>query len=346
MKSKILFTPFKLNFQKIWVACFLLIFQVGFSQQGSALDFDGVNDYVSCGNILPLSYTKEAWIYVKSLNSQNNIISGGDSDGLHAFWIPNSSGKLSAGHNGDWYAVEDSVPFSINTWHHVAVTYDAATTTLKLYKDGQLRSTNTDVDPVDGGNMVRLGAFNDGANSFTGTVDEVRIWNKALSLGEITNHMNCELSGPQTGLIAYYKFNQGIANGNNASVTTLLDSSGNNYHGTLNGFALNGNSSNWVGNSVINTGTICSGYLNVSNISSVEKTNFKFFPNPATNKLFLRSKQPILNVEVINFLGQTVIKQKISSVEAEINLSSLTPASYLIRVKTEQGLETIKVIKK
>ncbi|GAA5083353.1 hypothetical protein GCM10023210_01840 [Chryseobacterium ginsengisoli] len=337
--------PFKLNFQKNWVVCFLLIFQVGFSQQGAALDFDGVNDYVSCGNILPVSYTKEAWIYVKSLNSPNNIISGGDSDGLHAFWVPvSNSGKISAGHNGDWFAVEDSVPLSINTWHHVAVTYDAATTTLKLYKDGALVDTNNDVDPVDEGNMVRLGAFNDADNLFKGTIDEVRIWNRALSPTEIANTMNCELPGSVAGLIAYYKFNQGIANGNNASVTTLLDSSGNNYNGALSGFALNGIFSNWVGNSIINTGTTCTTYLNVS---SVEKTtnNFKLFPNPATNKLFLTSQQPILKVEVINFLGQTVITQKINSVEAEINLSFLTPASYWIRVKTEQGLETIKVIK-
>lgn len=343
MKRKILSVPFKLNFKKNWVACFLLIFQIGFSQQGAALDFDGVNDYVNCGNILPVSYTKEAWIYVKSLSSQNNIISGGDSDGLHAFWVPNSSGKLTAGHNGEWFALEDSVPLSVNTWYHVAVTYDAATTTMKLYKDGQLRATNTDVDPVDGEKMVRLGAFNNGANSFTGRMDEVRIWNRALSPAEIANRMNCELPGPISGLVAYYKFNQGIANANNASVTTLQDSSGNNYNGTLSGFALNGNSSNWVGNSIINTGTTCTTYLNVS---SVEKTNFKFFPNPVANKLFLTSKQPILEVEVINFLGQTVIKQKINSAEAEINLSSLTPASYWIRVKTEQGLETIKIIKK
>lgn len=343
MKRKILLMPFKLNFQKIWIAYFLMIFQFGFSQQGSALDFDGANDYVNCGNILPTSYTKEAWIYVKSLSTQNNIISGGDSDGLHAFWIPNSSGKLSAGHNGGWFSVEDSVPLSINTWYHIAVTYDAATSTMKLYKNGELVDTNNEVDPVEGGNIVRLGAFNNAANSFTGTMDEVRIWNRALSPGEITNHMNCELSGPGAGLMAYYKFSQGVANANNTSVTTLQDSSGNNYNGTLNGFALNGNSSNWVGNSIINTGTTCSGSLNVS---SVEKTKFKFFPNPATNKVFLRSEQPIVNVEVINFLGQTVIKQEISSGEAEINLSSLTPASYWIRVKTEKGIETIKVIKK
>jgi len=344
MKRKILLTRFKLNFQKIWFASFLMFFQFGFSQQGSALDFDGVDDYVSCGNILPVSYTKEAWIYVKTLSTQNNIISGGDSDGLHAFWIPNITGRLSAGHNGDWFALEDSVPLSINTWYHVAVTYDAATTTMKLYKDGQLISADANIDPVEEGNTVRLGAFNDAANSFTGTMDEVKIWNRALSATEIASHMNCELPGPATGLIAYYKFNQGIANGNNASVTTLQDSSGNNYNGTLNDFDLDGNSSNWVGNSVINTGTICSGSLSVP---SVERTaNLKFFPNPATNTLYLKSEQPILNIEVITFLGQTVMKQEIRNVEAEINLSSLAPASYLIRIKTDHGLETIKVIKK
>lgn len=344
MKRKILLTAFKLNFQKIWFASFFMIFQLGFSQQGSALDFDGINDYVNCGNILPTSYTKEAWIYVKSLNSLNNIISGGDSDGLHAFWAPvSNSGKLSAGHNGDWYAVEDTVPLSINTWHHVAVTYDAATTIMKLYKDGELISTNNEVEPFKEGNMVRLGAFNDADNLIKGTMDEVRIWNRALSTSEIVNHMNCELPSSQTGLIAYYKFNQGIANANNASVTTLQDSSGNNYNGTLNGFALDGTSSNWVGNSMVNTGTICDTFLNTS---SVDKTNLKFYPNPATNKLFLISKDPILDVEVISFLGQTLITKKINSVEVELNLSSLTPASYWIRIKTEQGLETIKIIKK
>ncbi|PZU91686.1 MAG: hypothetical protein DI529_00525 [Chryseobacterium sp.] len=343
MKRKILLTPFKLNFQKLWFASFFMIFQSGFSQQGSALDFDGVNDYVSCGNILPISYTKEAWIYVKSLNTQNNIISGSDFDGRHAFWIPNNSGKLSAGHNGDWFSVEDSAPLSINTWYHVAVTYDAATTTLKLYKNGELVDTNTEVDPVEGGNMVRLGAFSDADNVFTGTMDEVRIWNRALSSAEIANHMNCELPGPETGLIAYYKFNQGIVNENNSSIITLQDSSENNYNGALNGFALDGTSSNWVGNSIINTGTICSAYLNVP---SVEKTNLKFYPNPATNKLFLISKDPILEVEVISFLGQTLIKQKRNDLQVELNLLSLIPASYLVKVKTESGLEIIKVVKK
>ena len=123
----------------------LLIFSYGLTQPATGLDFDGTNDYVSCGNILPPSYTKEAWINISDLSANNNIISGGVG-GQHAFWAPGLfSSQLSAGHNLTYNQVNDPVSLLINTWYHVAVTYDAATTTMKLYKNGVLVSTNTAV---------------------------------------------------------------------------------------------------------------------------------------------------------------------------------------------------------
>lgn len=247
MKRELFLKSNKLRLQKIWLICFFIIFQIGFSQQGAALHFDGADDYVTCGNILPTSYTKEAWIYIESLSTQNNIISGGLYDGQHAFWAPSTnSGKLSAGHNGYWYEVQDSVPLSINTWYHVAVTYDAATTTMKLYKNGELISTNTNVPPVSGGNMVRLGSFDNAANVFKGTMDEVRIWNRVLTDCEIKYNKDKELAANQTGLVANYKFNQGNANGDNNGLIDLIDSSENGYDAELNNFLLNGTTSNWV----------------------------------------------------------------------------------------------------
>ena len=59
----------------------------------------------------------------------------------------------------------------------------------------------------------------------------------------------------QTGLVAYYKFNQGFALSNNTSVNTLTDSSGNSNTGTLNGFALTGSTSNWVAPGGVVTGS-------------------------------------------------------------------------------------------
>ena len=58
--------------------------------------------------------------------------------------------------------------------------------------------------------------------------------------------MNSEFCGPEPGLIAYYKFNQGMSGGNNAGITTLLDATASQNHATLSGFSLNGATSNWV----------------------------------------------------------------------------------------------------
>ena len=63
--------------------------------------------------------------------------------------------------------------------------------------------------------------------------------------------MNSELVGDETGLVAYYNFNHGLAGGTNTGITTLEDLTANNFDGTLNGpFALTGTSSNWVSSTV------------------------------------------------------------------------------------------------
>lgn len=236
----------------ILTASLLLSFYGG-AQPATGLDFDGVDDYVSCGNILPPSYTKEAWINLTSLAFFNNIISNGGS-GDHAFWAPASDGsRLEAGHNFTWNYVQDPTPLVAGVWYHVAVTYDAATTTMKLYKNGALVSTNTAVPPFANGNGVSIGAYGSVA-VFIGVIDEVRIWDRALCQDEIQNNMNCGLDPTgQNGLIALYHFDQGIVGANNAGITTLTDASGNGNNGTLNNFALNGATSNWATGTVSGT---------------------------------------------------------------------------------------------
>jgi hypothetical protein len=187
-----------------------------------ALNFDGANDYVTVGNILGASYTKEAWVKLSIAGLANNIISGSDAAGQHAFWAPTAyNNKLSAGHNGIWNQVQDPTPLVIGQWYHVAVTYDAATTTLKLYKDGVLVSTNNAVPAYLSGNIVNLGAYQATQNLYGGSMDEVRIWSRVLCQGEIVNNLNGTLNGAQSGLTAYYKFNQGNIGATNTGVTSI-----------------------------------------------------------------------------------------------------------------------------
>ncbi|MBK9319413.1 MAG: hypothetical protein IPM91_11705 [Bacteroidetes bacterium] len=87
----------------------------------------------------------------------------------------------------------------------------------------------------------------DGSSDFwAGSIDEVRIWNRALTQQEIQNSLYCFLNGNESGLIAYFNFNQGVAGGNNAGVTSLFDQSINGLNGTLQNFTLNGLTSNWI----------------------------------------------------------------------------------------------------
>lgn len=242
MKTKLL-----LKLKMLTLLSFCFSTQFGHAQQGETLHFDGANDYVMCGSFLPTSYTKEAWIYISNFNVSNNIISGGNTDGQHALFIPNYSGnKLSAGHNGAWEAVQDPNPIVINTWYHVAVTYDAATTTMKLYKNGNLVATNTNVPQVLNGNIIRLGSFDDGDNVFNGRMDEVRIWDRALTTCELQYNKDTELAIGQTGLVAYYKCNQGTANQDNGGEIDLIDSTSNGYDGAIINFQLNGTTSNFI----------------------------------------------------------------------------------------------------
>lgn len=212
---------------------------------GNALNLDGTNDTVTTPITITSSYTKEAWIYFQNPGLSNNIISARGTSNGSFFYIP-SGGLLTAGHNNSLTAVQDGTAMSINTWYHVAVTYDAPTTTMRLYKNGVLVSSNNAVAPISSNFTIALGSYVNGY-FFQGSIDEARVWNNARSISQIQSTMNTELSGNESGLLAYYNFNQGIANGTNTGLTTLYDESTNSNNGTLTNFALTGTTSNYVG---------------------------------------------------------------------------------------------------
>jgi hypothetical protein len=80
---------------------------------------------------------------------------------------------------------------------------------------------------------------------FNGRMRDVRIWRVARTPAQIAAGMN-QVMPPQADLVASYRCNQGVPNGNNAGITSLSDAAGNGNTGTLNNFALTGTASNWV----------------------------------------------------------------------------------------------------
>lgn len=209
---------------------------------GQALGFDGTNDYVDFGNILNAgsSYTKEALVYANSLSS-NSIFGAYD----HPLWI--ASGHLAAANNfsGNGFVptVSDTATFPTGEWVHVAVTYDSATSTMKLYKNGTLVASTTSA-PSYAASSMQMGVWNL-SKFWNGSIDEVRLWNVVRTQSQIASNISCDLA-QQTGLIAYYRMNQGTPGSTNTDISGVVDYSGNNNCGALHNFALTGSVSNFV----------------------------------------------------------------------------------------------------
>lgn len=224
---------------------------VSFMSAQNALNFDGTDDHVTTpfgGPFGPANRTVECWIRTSnSISTQQVILDYGAMSPLGSRFTLNmiNFGKLRIEVGGNGFNSTQSI--ADGNWHHVAVTYDDnATNKFRMYIDGQLeiaQNTSVAVNTVSAG--LFIGQRNDGVNNFLGDIDEVRIWNYARTQAEIDADKNFEYCSLPTGLLVYYKFNQGVAGGNNTGVTTLQSATGGN-NGTLNNFVLVGNSSNWV----------------------------------------------------------------------------------------------------
>jgi hypothetical protein len=162
-----------------------------------AFTFNGTSNFVNVGNVIGSeAYTKAAWVKREDAVAHNNIISGNTA---HAFWAPGSySFKLSAGHNNSWDIVQDSESLDPNVWYHVAVTFDPneESGTMVLYKDGIPIDSNTSVSSPLPSSTTYIGKYSFDYY-FNGSIDNVMIFNKALTTDEIESLYN-EGSGTET----------------------------------------------------------------------------------------------------------------------------------------------------
>jgi len=163
---------------------------------GKCLSFDGSDDRVDCGqNALPTGnspFTQEAWIKPNTMGSTGsnpNIIYWGNSTNNQAngLGLTSESGTPKILH---WFFANDNswtVPSLVGAWHHVVVTYNG--TSLTAYLDGvSLGSQNPSSTPAVALTNAVIGFYSSSVYAFNGLIDEVRVYNRALSASEVKDH--------------------------------------------------------------------------------------------------------------------------------------------------------------
>ena len=163
---------------------------------GSALSFDGTNDYVEIADNASLNIiqgTWEAWIKFAQKPSDAghamNIVAKAEQYWIHATTSDEIQVKVGVG--ATRYIASTAINYiQTGVWYHVAGTYDGED--LKLYINGTLVNTNSAPSGnIDGGSAIlAIGTWSSLADYFKGTADEVRVWNTVLTENQIRQSMN------------------------------------------------------------------------------------------------------------------------------------------------------------
>lgn len=226
------------------------------------LGFDGIDNFTLIGDKVDLagSFTASAWIKPdgsNSLGTDKTIVAKNNGYvGYKLFLTDSNIVSFLVGTGGVSRStasvdrIDSNTQIPNNVWHHIAVTYDG--TTASIYIDGILDNSKTLTSPVPNSSKLAIGAVyidkTDIVDFFKGDIDEIRIWDDALTVEQIHYVMNQELTKngtvvngtavPNTitkneievvdwsNLLAYYNMNTYIG-------TYLNDASGNGNRGSL-----------------------------------------------------------------------------------------------------------------
>jgi len=201
---------------------------------GGAIAFDGTNyvevpDAPAIGADVRDGLTVMAWfksdVPLDGAGAGNRMLEKGNnyfflqgvSPGGMNLLVKNGGANFTAG-------ITDSL--EADQWHHIAGVFDG--TTAKTYIDGQLKGSVDVPGPIDDNNLpLRIGS-DDSGNFFTDTMDQVLIWKRPLSFGEIRTVMNGSFELPEGGApeITTQPIAQTVFEGGTANLSVSADGAG------------------------------------------------------------------------------------------------------------------------
>jgi hypothetical protein len=155
----------------------------------------GANDWVTINDAgdlrLTSAMTLEAWVNPTKVDGWRTVLMkerGGDlAYALYSSGLNRPSGYLLGS------SATSTAALTANTWSHLAVTYDA--TTIRLYVNGVQRATATRANALAASaGVLRLGGNAPWGEWFAGKLDDVRVYDTALTAAQIQADMNTPVS--------------------------------------------------------------------------------------------------------------------------------------------------------
>ncbi|MFD1063593.1 LamG-like jellyroll fold domain-containing protein [Winogradskyella litorisediminis] len=179
-------------------------------------------NYIDVEDNLDLNsaFTLSTWIKRESDSRNKSIISKRDASYAQGYdlKILNSQRVEMSWKNGGTHRIQSAVVIPQNVWHHIAITHNG--TTARLYIDGVLETTANLPLPADTDRSFLIGAAGRDGNStahFDGNIDEVRVWNTALTESQIRFLMNQELENNPGTIGKYFNASSILPTKNDAS---------------------------------------------------------------------------------------------------------------------------------
>lgn len=232
---------------------------------------------------------------------------------------------------GDYWNVDLGNPFIFDSfWHHVAFTYDAngGQNNFKIYVDGVIKIEQTITGKINQGNgLFMIGARPGFFGNSKYQIDNIRLWNRALSQDELLKNQAETLTGKENGLKMFLNFDD-----------TFKDISGN-------------------GNDAI---PLYWGVLTESDFVPVHIEEFEtkkdellVYPNPAKDKLTIslqNAPSGMYLVEMIGLNGQVLFSKKYNALSIskgiQMGVGVYSPGQYMIRMVYGNNSVTKKVLLK
>jgi len=177
-----------------------------------------------------------AWVYITDSTSNNVVfMMGSDAAGSYKTWRIRAQGYLRIEFDGGGSTSSLAIPE--DTWTFIAVVMDGPThgdNTMYVNSSSEAASGSTTIATSSA--FAGLGHYLEGGAGnicLNGQLDDVRVYNRALTGAELTTLYNNRGGAVvQSGLIGWYKFDEGTADTAASGTDSIIDSSGNGNHGT------------------------------------------------------------------------------------------------------------------